>query len=84
MGSRRKRRRSDRGSRGGGAGGGTGRGAGGGREATRGGLLGGLRGGFKGIVGQGAPRRRESLLSRWLSYALLAAAVALLIYRLNR
>lgn len=51
---------------------------------ARGGLLGGFRGGFKGIVGQGPPRRRDSLLSRILNYALLAAALALLAYRLLR
>ena len=61
------------------------RGSGGGKgTATRGGLLGGFRGGFKGIVGQGPPRRRESLLSRILSYALLAAALGVLAYRLLR
>lgn len=59
-------------------------GSGGKGTAARGGLLGGFRGGFKGIVGQGPPRRRESLLSRILSYALLAAALALLGYRLLR
>lgn len=53
-------------------------------RARQGGLLGGLRGGFKGIVGQGPRRRPESTLSRWLSYVLLAAALALLIYRLRR
>ncbi|MBK6848281.1 MAG: hypothetical protein IPG96_12400 [Proteobacteria bacterium] len=69
MGTRRKGRRR----------GGSGKGT-----ATRGGLLGGFRGGFKGIVGQGPPRRRESLPSRILSYALLAAALAVLAYRLLR
>lgn len=68
MGTRRKGRR-----RGGGQG-----------TAAHGGLLGGFRGGFKGVVGQGPRRRRESLLSRILSYVLLAAALAVLAYRLLR
>ena len=45
------------------------------------GTLGGLRGGMKRVVGQGPPRK-ESSLSKILTWVLLAAAVALLAYRL--
>jgi hypothetical protein len=48
---------------------------------SRGGAMSGLRGGFKGVVGQG-PRRKESSLSKVLSWALLAAAIGVLAYRL--
>jgi hypothetical protein len=52
--------------------------------SKRSGAMTGLRGGLKGIVGQGGPRKKESALSRWVSYLLLAAAVGLLIYRFVR
>ena len=41
----------------------------------------GLRGGLKGMVGQG-PRRKESSLSKVLTWVLLAAAIGVLAYRL--
>jgi len=45
----------------------------------------GMRRGMRGLVGSGgsAPKK-ESLLSKVLSYLLLAAAVGLLIYRFTR
>lgn len=53
----------------------------GGGGGSRSGAMSGLRGGLKGMVGQG-PRRKESSLSRVLSWALLAAAIGVLAYRL--
>lgn len=52
-----------------------------GEGSGRGGALSGLRGGFKGVVGQGPRRKKESTLSRVLSYLLFAAAVGVLLYR---
>ena len=43
----------------------------------------GLRGGFKGLVGGGSGGK-ESWVSKALSYALILAALALLLYRLSR
>lgn len=40
----------------------------------------GMRSGIKSMVGQG-PKKKESLASKILTWVLLAAAVALLIYR---
>lgn len=45
------------------------------------GTMGSFRGGMKRIVGQG-PKRKETTLSRVLTYVLLAAALGLLAYRL--
>lgn len=53
----------------------------GGGGGSRSGAMSGLRGGLKGMIGQG-PRRKESSLSRVLSWALLAAAIGVLAYRL--
>jgi len=49
----------------------------------KGGSLSGMRGGMKAMVGQG-PKRKESPLSRVLTWALGAAVVALLIYRVSQ
>ena len=54
---------------------------GGSSGGSRSGAMSGLRGGLKGIVGQG-PRRKESSLSKVLSWLLLAAAIGVLAYRL--
>jgi hypothetical protein len=54
---------------------------GGGGRSSRGGAMSGLRGGLKGMVGQG-PRRKESSLSKVLTWVLLAAAIGVLAYRL--
>lgn len=40
----------------------------------------GLRGGIKSMVGQG-PKKKETVASKILTWVLLAAAVAVLIYR---
>lgn len=53
----------------------------GGGGGSRSGAMSGLRGGLKGMVGQG-PRRKESSLSKVLSWILLAAAIGVLAYRL--
>jgi len=42
-----------------------------------------FRGGLKGLVGQG-PKKKESTLSRVITYLLLAAAIAFLVYRFTR
>jgi hypothetical protein len=55
------------------------------RSKSGGGTLSGLRGGFKGVVGAGKSRgKKESLLSKFITYLLLAAAVGVLIYRFTR
>jgi hypothetical protein len=48
-----------------------------------GGTLSGLRGGFKGLVG-GGQKKKESLLGKVITYLLIAAAVAVLIWRFVR
>jgi hypothetical protein len=53
-------------------------------RSSSGGKLSGLRAGFKGIVGTGGSKKKESLASKIITYLLLAAAVALLIYRFTR
>jgi len=52
-------------------------------KGSRGGAISNMRGGIKGFVGQG-PKKKESTLSKIITYGLLAAAVALLIYRFTR
>lgn len=42
-----------------------------------------LRSGFKGVVGAGGKqKKKESLLSKIITYGLLAAALGILIYRI--
>ena len=48
-----------------------------------GGSLSGFRGGMKAMVGQG-PKRKESGLSRVLTWVMGAAVVALLAYRISQ
>ncbi len=43
----------------------------------------GMRSGIKGMVGQGQ-KKKSSLLGRFVTYALLAAAIGLLVYRFTR
>ncbi len=53
------------------------------RGSSKGGKSGGIssmRGGIKSMVGQG-PKKKESTASKILTWVLLAAAVAVLIYR---
>lgn len=54
-------------------------------RSSSGGKLSSLRAGFKGMVGTGGgSQKKESLASKIITYLLLAAAVALLIYRFAR
>src|SRR5262245_37065994 len=48
-----------------------------------GGFLSGMRGGMKNVAGVGA-QKKESLPSKVLSYLLIAAAVAVVVYRFSR
>lgn len=50
---------------------------------SSGGSISNMRSGIKGFVGQG-PKRKESTVSKVITYLLLAAVVALLIYRFSR
>jgi hypothetical protein len=55
------------------------------RRHKSGGSLSGLRGGIKSFVGaSGSQKKKESTLSKIVSYLLLAIAVGLLIYRFSR
>jgi hypothetical protein len=54
-----------------------------GKRGGGGQTMSGFRGGFKGLVGQG-PKKKESTLSRVITYLLLAAAIAFLVYRFTR
>jgi hypothetical protein len=53
------------------------------KRSSGSGRISGMRSGIKGFVGAG-PKRKESPLSRIITYILLAAAIALLIYRFTR
>lgn len=46
------------------------------------GRLSGMRSGMKSLVGTGGKKKKESLLSKIITYVLLAAAVAFLAYRI--
>lgn len=51
------------------------------RGQAKGGTMMSMRGGIKGVVGQGSKRsRKESTLSKVLSYVLIAAALAFVVY----
>lgn len=52
-------------------------------EDNPGGTMSSLRGGFRGLVG-GGPKKKESLLGKVITYALIAAAVGVLIWRFTR
>jgi hypothetical protein len=55
------------------------------KKRKSGGTMSGLRGGFKSAVGMGGKKgKKESLASKIITWALLAAAVGVLIYRLTR
>ena len=56
------------------------------KKKSSGGRLSNLRSGFKSFVGTGGgqKKKKESLASKIITYALLAAAVGILIYRLTR
>ncbi len=43
--------------------------------------MGGMRSGFKGLVGTGGGKKKESSLSKVLTYLLIAAALGVLLYR---
>jgi len=45
------------------------------------GSLSGMRGGIKGLVGQGGARKKESLLGQAVTYLLILAVIAVVIYR---
>ena len=57
------------------------RGSGSGKSGGSSGTMGSFRGGMKRVVGQG-PKRKETTFSKVITYVLLAAAIALLAYRL--
>jgi hypothetical protein len=53
------------------------------RSSSKSGALSGMRMGFKGLVGQGSKTpKKESTLSKVVTWTLLAAAIAFLAYRL--
>ncbi|MFH1129950.1 MAG: hypothetical protein V1754_01355 [Pseudomonadota bacterium] len=52
-------------------------------KTSGGGTMSNMRGGFKSILG-GGTKKKESLLSKIFGYLILAAAIAVLIYRFSR
>jgi len=55
------------------------------KRKSAGQTMSGMRAGLKGLVGTGSKqKKKESLASKIITWALLAAAVALLIYRFTR
>jgi hypothetical protein len=53
------------------------------KGGSKGGRLSGMRSGMKSFVGTG-PKKKESTLSKVITFVLIAAAVGLLIYRFTR